>query len=115
MNKKKGDGQLAFRDWERAYDTTDALLRENYIVMLSREEDLIIVNYMWEPHADRNGAVFLRLEEFEESFVAYEAYEYLDEKLKIEEQALDISREIIEDKDERIKQLEQDVIEASYL
>lgn len=114
MIKKKGDGELAFRDWDRALLTAENLLEEEYIVMLSREEDLIIINYMWEPLADRNRAVFVRLEEHEGSFVDVEAYKYLDEKLKIEEQALDIAREILEDKDERIRQLEQENVESSF-
>ena len=36
--------------------------------MLSREENLIIINYEWAPNANRNGVVFRERTQFEEEW-----------------------------------------------
>lgn len=93
MSRFKGDGELAFKCRDRALITAEYLMEEDYVVMLSKEEDLIIVNYMWVEYTDRSGAVFMRREDHEEDFVSHEAYEYLVN---------------------RVAQLEEEVVEASY-
>lgn len=85
MIYKKGDGELAFRNHQRALEVAEYLLEENYIVMLSKEEQLIIVNFLWAPYADRSDAVFVRVEDFEEDHVSIEAYKYLQDRLKQEQ------------------------------
>ena len=45
------------------------LLDEDYVVLLSYEEQLLIVNYEWSEHkADRNDVVFMSQYEFEKEF-----------------------------------------------
>ena len=59
--------ELAFKDHNRGLQVAMALLDESYVVMLSYEEDLLIINYEWsEHHADRNDMVFMRRDEYEE-------------------------------------------------
>ena len=61
--------ELTFTDYERGFDVAKALLDEDYVVMLSYEEDLLIVNYEWSEHgADRNDVVFMQRDEYEEEF-----------------------------------------------
>lgn len=71
---KKGDkvmmkNELAFKDRNAAFRVADMLIDEDYVVMISKEEDLIIVNYEWSEHnSDRNDVVFMRRDEFEEQY-----------------------------------------------
>lgn len=61
--------ELTFKDHNRGFDVARLLLNEGYVVMLSYEEDLLIVNYEWsENRADRNDMVFMRRDEYEEEF-----------------------------------------------
>lgn len=48
---------------------TEALLANNYICMISREEDLYIVNAVWTHSCDRNDVVFMDAEEFQEEYI----------------------------------------------
>lgn len=59
--------ELTFKDHNRGFDVARALLDEGYVVMLSYEEDLLIINYEWsENRANRNDMVFMRRDEYEE-------------------------------------------------
>ena len=61
--------ELTFKDHDRGFDVARALLNEDYVVMLSYEEDLLILNYEWSEHgADRNDVVFMSKWEFEEKY-----------------------------------------------
>lgn len=61
--------ELTFKNHLRAMEIAKALLDEGYCVMLSYEEDLLIINYEWsENNADRNDMIFMRRDEFEEEF-----------------------------------------------
>ena len=61
--------ELAFKDRNAAFRVADMLIDEDYVVMISKEEDLIIVNYEWSEHnSDRNDVVFMRRDEFEEHY-----------------------------------------------
>lgn len=61
--------ELTFKNHARGMDVAHALLDEDYVVMLSYEEDLLIVNYEWSEHgADRNDVVFMQRDEYEEEF-----------------------------------------------
>jgi phosphopantothenoylcysteine synthetase/decarboxylase len=61
--------ELAFKDRNAAFRVADMLIDEDYVVMISKEEDLIIVNYEWSEHnSDRNDVVFMRRDEFEEQY-----------------------------------------------
>ena len=62
--------ELTFKDHDRGFDVARALLNEDYVVMLSYEEDLLVLNYEWSEYgADRNDVVFMRRDEFEEEFL----------------------------------------------
>lgn len=63
------ENQLAFRDEKSALEVARMLIQENYVVMLSREEELIVLNFEWVPDANRNGIVFISRETFEETYV----------------------------------------------
>jgi len=56
--------ELAFKNHDSACAVARALLAEEYVVMLSKEEDLIILNYEWAADANRNEVVFMSQEEF---------------------------------------------------
>lgn len=63
------DNQLSFKDEKSAFEVARLLIQENYVVMLSREEELVILNFEWVPDANRNGMVFISRETFEELYV----------------------------------------------
>ena len=50
--------ELAFHNHKNALEVAQKLIEENYVVMISREEDLIILNYEWAPCGNRNYVVF---------------------------------------------------------
>ena len=61
--------ELAFKNHENGMKVAKMLLDEDYVVLLSYEEQLLIVNYEWsERGADRNDVIFMRRDEFEEEF-----------------------------------------------
>ena len=61
--------ELTFRDHVRGFEVAKALLDEDYVVMLSYEENLLVINYEWSEHrADRNDVIFMRRDEFEEKY-----------------------------------------------
>lgn len=62
--------EISFYNHEKGLMVAKALLDEHYVVMLSYEEDLLILNYEWSPNADRNDIIFMRRDEFEEEYFA---------------------------------------------
>ena len=59
--------EIAFKDKDRAVDVMRDLVEEGYVVMLSAEEHLYIVNYIWSPSwADRNDVTFMSNCDFED-------------------------------------------------
>ena len=59
--------ELAFTDYDRGFDVARALLDEGYIVMLSYEEEFLILSYEFSEHgADRNDIIFMRRDEYED-------------------------------------------------
>lgn len=64
-----GEGELVFSTPESAFETVRQLLTDgNYVVMLSREEQFWIVNYIYSDRCDRNDVVFMSREDFEEKY-----------------------------------------------
>ena len=62
--------ELAFETDKAAFETARQMLTDgHYVVMLSREEQLWIVNYEYSNLNNRNDMVFMSREEFEEKFV----------------------------------------------
>lgn len=64
-----GEGELAFETPEAAFETVRQMLTSgHYVVMLSREENLWILNYTYSDLCDRNDVVFMSREEFETEY-----------------------------------------------
>ena len=70
--------EIAFKNHKRGMEVAKLLLEEEYVVMLSHEENLLIVNWEWcdAPQADRNCVVFMPRYKYEEELdeVCEEAY-----------------------------------------
>jgi hypothetical protein len=53
------DNEIACRSLDDVHELEKVLLKNGYVVMVSAEENLFIVNFVWsEGHADRNDVVF---------------------------------------------------------
>lgn len=63
--------EIAFKNHETGMEVAKSLLTEGYVVMLSYEEYLLIVNFEWCPdnYPNRNYFVFMPRDEFEENYV----------------------------------------------
>ena len=61
--------EISFYNHEMGLRVAKALLDEHYVVMLSYEEDLLIINYEWSHASDRNDVIFMRRDEFEEEYM----------------------------------------------
>lgn len=62
------NNEISFKDHYNGMAVAEMLLEENYVVLLSLEEDLLILNYEWAPNSDRNDVVFMPRYEFEEKY-----------------------------------------------
>lgn len=59
--------EIAISDmnWEQANQITKILIENGYVVLVSLEEQLIIINYLWsERKSDRNDVVFMSQDDF---------------------------------------------------
>ena len=64
------NNEIAFKNRESAFKVADMLMKEGYVVMLSEEEQLCILNYEWSARdCDRNDMVFIDRYTFEENYV----------------------------------------------
>lgn len=64
-----GEGELVFETPEAAFETVRQMLTSgHYVVMLSREEQFWIVNYLYSDLCNRNEVVFMRREDFDEKY-----------------------------------------------
>lgn len=64
-----GEGELVFETPEAAFETVRQMLTAgHYVVMVSREEELWIVNYLYSDLCARNDVVFMSREDFEEDY-----------------------------------------------
>lgn len=64
---------VAVHKYEDAALLAHILIDNDYVTMISREEDLFIVTAIWsERHADRNDVVFMDRCAFEEKYVEVE-------------------------------------------
>ena len=62
-------GELVFETPEAAFTAVKVMLEDgHYVVMLSREEQLWIVNYQYSDLCSRNDVVFMSREDFEEKY-----------------------------------------------
>ena len=60
--------EIAVSDKESAMKIANILVDEEYCVMLSREEDLYIIDFEYSEFSDRNNVVFMNREDFEQKF-----------------------------------------------
>ena len=73
--------ELAFEHKEAALSVAATMLVDaHYVVMLSREESLWIVNYEYSDLCDRNDMVFMSREDFEEKYLAVEDFTPIGEE-----------------------------------
>ena len=61
--------EIALDTYEDAVATAEILLRNNYVVMLSREDAIFIVNAVFAVYGDRNDAVFMSPEYFDDTYM----------------------------------------------
>lgn len=62
--------EIALDTYEDAVATAEILLRNNYVVMLSREDAMFIVNAVFAFYGgDRNDAVFMSREYFDDTYM----------------------------------------------
>ena len=52
------NNEIAVKSYANMISIMEALMQENYVVMVSREENLYIINYVWSPTCDRNNVCF---------------------------------------------------------
>lgn len=61
------ENEIVFKNHDKGLEVAKALLDEDYVVMLSYEEQFLVLNYEFSEHgADRNDMVFMRRDEYEE-------------------------------------------------
>lgn len=61
------NNEIAIHDKFNAQRIAEILMEEGYVVMMSREEQLYILNYVWtESGSDRNEVCFQNREEVED-------------------------------------------------
>jgi hypothetical protein len=60
--------EIAIRNKEAAMRVVSCLVEEEYCIMLSREEDLYIIDFEYSEYSDRNNVVFMSREDFEQKF-----------------------------------------------
>lgn len=60
--------EIAIRNKEAAMRVISCLVEEEYCVMLSREEDLYIIDFEYSEYSNRNNVVFMSREDFEQKF-----------------------------------------------
>lgn len=61
--------EIAFETAEAALSTAKNMMEGgNYVVMLSREEDLWILNYEWSETCNRNDVVFMSCDDFYDKY-----------------------------------------------
>ena len=79
MNNYLTDNEICLQDFDSAIALQKILLDNGYVVMISREEEFWIVNWIWDPDdlANRNAVIFYSREDYE-----YELYKEQQEREK---------------------------------
>lgn len=67
--------EITLDTYEDAVATAEILLRNNYVVMLSREEEIYMVNAVFAAYGDRNDAVFMSRDYFDDTYAPIPAEE----------------------------------------
>ena len=50
--------ELTFEEFDDAVTVAKILMKNGYVVMLSMEEELYVLNFIWSEHCDRNEVIF---------------------------------------------------------
>ena len=58
--------EIAFKSCDNCMAVARILIEENQVVMISKEENLWILNYEYSHNSDRNDVVFMSQDEFYE-------------------------------------------------
>ena len=61
--------EIAINDYHDATTIAEILMNNDYVVMMSREENLYILNVLWSASCNRNDVVFMDRGEFEEKYM----------------------------------------------
>lgn len=64
--------EVAIKNYDDACALASILLKNNYAVMLSKEDSLTIVTAVWAPESNRNYVAFMNAECLEEHYIAKE-------------------------------------------
>ena len=64
--------EVAIKNYDDACALASILLKNNYAVMLSKEDSLTIVTAVWAPEANRNYVAFMNAECLKEHYIAKE-------------------------------------------
>lgn len=67
--------EIALHNKENALKIAEILVEEDNCVLLSKEEDLYIINFEYSQYSDRNNVVFMDREEFDTKY-----YEIIEEE-----------------------------------
>ena len=70
--KKTMMNEIALGKKDVALKIIDLLVEEDYVVMLSKEENFYIVSFEYSENSDRNGVVFMSIDEFEQNYMSVE-------------------------------------------
>lgn len=63
------DNEIVCKSYSDALSLAEILLNNGYVVLISKEENLFVVNYEWSSRdADRNDVIFLNREKFEDEW-----------------------------------------------
>lgn len=58
--------EIVFKNINIGMKVAEMLLNEDYVVLLSREDNFLVVNFEFAHGADRNEIIFMRRDEYEE-------------------------------------------------
>lgn len=60
------DNEIAVKCYDDAIAIAEILMANHYVVMLSKEENIYIVNYIYSIDCDRNDVAFIEREKIED-------------------------------------------------
>lgn len=71
--------EIAFNSCENCMEVARILVEEDNVVLISREENLWILNFVYSEHSDRNDVVFMSQDEFDNKYIEIDGEEQNDE------------------------------------
>ena len=101
MFKYLPEESIACENYENALELAKLLVEEGYVVMLSKEDHIVVLNYIWTPYGDRNDVVFVSREDYDMAIIENEI---LEEK-KSNERRLESAKQFRDNPNSQIKDL----------